>query len=65
MVASQLQIVDTLGFALASGIGGALVGLADQDVLTLSGALALVFLGAAATAMVGTVAARGVRVPVP
>ena len=37
---SNLQIADTLGFAIASGVGGALVGLADRGVLDLGPALA-------------------------
>ena len=60
LVTSNLQIADTLGFAIASGVGGALVGLAERGVLELGPALSIVFLLAAGAALLGTVAARGV-----
>lgn len=60
LVSSNLQIADALGFAIASGVGGALVGLADRDLVELGPALAVVFGLAAAAALVGVVAARGV-----
>jgi MFS family permease len=60
LVASRLQIADALGFALASGIGGALVGVADRGNLELGAALAIVFLLAGVAALIGMVAARGV-----
>ena len=53
LVASQLQIADTLGFALVGGVGGALVALADRTGLTLSAALALEFLFSLVAALVG------------
>jgi len=59
-VGSQLSIADALGIALASGVGGALVGLADRGSIGLSGALAVVFAGAVVMALAG--AARGSRV---
>lgn len=60
LVSSNLQIADALGFAIASGVGGALVGLADRGLVALGPALAVVFGLAAAAALVGVVAARGV-----
>jgi MFS family permease len=60
LVSSQLQMADALGFALISGIGGALVAVADHTALTLSQALVLQFSLAAAVAVVGALA--GVRV---
>ena len=59
-MSSHLQIADALGFTIASGVGGALVGLADRGVVDLGPALAVVFLLAAGAALVGTLAARGV-----
>jgi len=53
LVASQLQIADTLGFALLGGVGGALVALADRTSLTLSAALAIEFVFALVAAAVG------------
>ncbi len=53
LVASQLQIADTLGFALVGGVGGALVALADRTSLTLSAALAMEFVFALVAATVG------------
>jgi hypothetical protein len=35
LVSSQLQTADTLGFAMAGGVGGALVGLADRGLQSL------------------------------
>jgi MFS family permease len=66
LVASQLQIADTLGFALVGGVGGALVALADRTSLTLSGALALEFLFALIAALTGVaIAGRVDRSPAP
>jgi hypothetical protein len=54
-------MADALGFALISGIGGALVAVADHTGLTLSQALVLQFSLAAAVAVVGALAGARVR----
>lgn len=58
---SQLSVGDQLGFASTAAVGGALVGLADRGHLTLSHALVLSFAVSAGLALVGVVAAGGVR----
>jgi MFS family permease len=60
LVSSQLQMADALGFAVISGVGGALVALADHTALSLSEALVVQFALAAAVAVVGALA--GIRV---
>jgi hypothetical protein len=61
LVGSQLGVADALGFATIGAIGGALVGAADRGVLDLAPALALVFVLASATALVGAAVAPRVR----
>jgi hypothetical protein len=61
LVGSQLGVADALGFATIGAIGGALVGGADRGVLDLAPALALVFVLASATALVGAAVAPRVR----
>ena len=61
LVGSQLGVADALGFATIGAIGGALVGVADRGVLDLAPALALVFVLASATALVGAAVAPRVR----
>lgn len=61
LVSSQLQIADTLGFALISGIGGALVGLADRDVIGLASGLTVQFALALLAALAGAWIAGRVR----
>lgn len=56
----QLQLVDSLGFSLMGGIGGAIIAVADRTTFDLAPAIGLCFLLAVATALVGVVAARGV-----
>ena len=63
LVSSQLGIADALGFALATGFGGALIGLADHTRLELGAALALVFAASALVAVVGAAIASRVRAP--
>lgn len=61
LVSSQLQMADALGFAVISGIGGALVAVADHTGLTLSEALVVQFALAAAVSVVGALAGARVR----
>jgi hypothetical protein len=61
LVSSQLQMADALGFALISGIGGALIAVADHTTLSLSDALVVQFSLAAAVAVVGALAGARVR----
>lgn len=61
LVSSQLQMADTLGFAVVSGIGGAVVGVAERTALTLTAGLGALFLGAAAVALVGVAVGSRVR----
>jgi len=60
LVSSQLQMADALGFAVISGIGGALVALADHTAVTLPAALVAQFALALAVAVAGALA--GARV---
>jgi MFS family permease len=60
LVSSRLQIADALGYALASGVGGAIVGVADRGTFGLDVALVLTFGAAAAAAVLGLFAGRGV-----
>lgn len=63
LVAAQMNMADSLGFALMGGIGGAVVALADRTTLALSSAI-LVNIGLAALiAALGFAAARGVVTP--
>jgi MFS family permease len=61
LVSSQLQMADALGFAIISGVGGALIAIADHTTLTLSEALVVQFALAAAVAVVGALAGARVR----
>jgi MFS family permease len=63
LVSSQLGIADALGFALATGVGGALIALADDTRLELGAALALVFGASALVAVAGAAIASRVRAP--
>jgi MFS family permease len=65
LVGSQLGIADALGFAIATGVGGAVVGVADRTALSLSAALLIVFALAAAAAAVGAWIAPRVRTVSP
>lgn len=63
LVASQMNMADSLGFALMGGVGGAVVALSDRTSLALSSAI-LVNIGLAALiAALGFVASRGVVTP--
>lgn len=63
LVAGQMNMADSLGFALMGGVGGAVVALADRTAVELSSAI-LVNIGLAATvAALGFVASRGVVAP--
>jgi MFS family permease len=65
-VSSQLQIADTLGFALAAGVGGALVGVADRTAIRLAPMLVLELGLAAVVSVIGAVvAARAASRPAP
>jgi MFS family permease len=57
----QMQLVDSLGFSLMGGIGGAIIAFSDRSSFALSGAIGACFAMAVACALVGVVAARGVR----
>ena len=57
----QLQLVDSLGFSLMGGVGGAVVALADRTSLSLGAAIGSCFALAVATAVAGVVATRGLR----
>lgn len=60
-VSSQVQLTDALGFSLMGGIGGATIAFADRGSIALQSALVVNFALAALLALLGTVAARGVR----
>ena len=57
----QLQLVDSLGFSLMGGVGGAIVAVADRTSLGLTAAIGMCFALAVTASLVGVVAARGVR----
>ena len=60
LVSSQMNIADSLGFALMGGLGGAVVAFADRTSVSLSSAI-LFNMGLALTmATLGFIAARGV-----
>src|SRR5829696_7652493 len=65
LVSSQLQIADTLGFALVGGIGGALVALADRTALSLSTALAIELFIALGWALLGVAISGRVSAEAP
>jgi len=57
----QMQLVDSLGFSLMGGVGGAVVAFADRSAFALSSAIGVCFAMAIGCALVGIVASRGVR----
>jgi MFS family permease len=59
-IGGQLNLADSLGFALMGGIGGATVAVSDRTDWPLSHALGTNFLIAAILAALGIVASRGV-----
>ena len=59
-IGSQINLADSLGFALMGGIGGATVAISDRTDWPLSHALGTNFLIAAILAALGIVASRGV-----
>lgn len=61
LVSSQIHLADTLGFGLMGGIGGATIAVADRTDVDLATALGTNFALAAACAVLGMVASRGVR----
>lgn len=61
LVSSQVNLADALGFSLMGGIGGATVAIADRTDWSLTGAIGTNFGLAAALAVVGILASRGVR----
>ncbi|MEI6497147.1 MAG: MFS transporter [Actinomycetota bacterium] len=61
LVSSQVRLSESLGFSLMYGVGGAMVAVADRTALTLTAALAINFGLAAACAIAGIVASRGIR----
>ena len=61
LVSSQVRLSESLGFSLMYGVGGAMVAVADRTSLTLTAALAINFGLAAACAIAGIVASRGIR----
>jgi len=58
----QMQLVDSLGFSLMGGLGGAVVAYADRTSFALRDAIGVCFALAIACALIGAFAARGVRV---
>jgi MFS family permease len=61
----QMQLVDSLGFSLMGGVGGAVVAFADRSSFALSDAIGVCFGLAFACALLGAFAARGVRAATP
>ncbi|MCX6521265.1 MAG: MFS transporter [Actinobacteria bacterium] len=61
----QMQLVDSLGFSLMGGIGGAVVAFADRSSFALRDAIGVCFGLAFACAVLGAFAARGVRAATP
>jgi MFS family permease len=61
LVGSQLGIADALGFAIATAVGGAVIGLADHTTLALGPALVIVFGASAVVALIGAAIAPRVR----
>ncbi|MGD9704756.1 MAG: MFS transporter [Acidimicrobiia bacterium] len=60
LVSSQMNMADSLGFALMGGLGGAVVAFADRTSVSLSSAILFNMGLALAMAMLGFVASRGV-----
>ena len=60
-VGSQINLADSLGFALMGGVGGATVAVADRTSWRLDHALAVNFGLALVVAVLGAVASRGVH----
>jgi MFS family permease len=61
----QMQLVDSLGFSLMGGVGGAVVAFADRSSFALRDAIAVCFGLAFACALLGVMASRGVRAATP
>ena len=61
----QMQLVDSLGFSLMGGVGGAVVAFADRSSFALRDAIGVCFGLAFACALLGIFAARGVRAATP
>jgi len=62
---ASLQLSDTLGVALGTGVGGALVALADAQGRSVATGVALVFAASALAATLGVLAARRLPAQVP
>jgi MFS family permease len=60
LIGSQINLADSLGFALMGGLGGATVAVSDRTDWALSGALLTNFVVAAAIGILGFLASRGV-----
>ena len=60
-VSGQVRLIDSLGFSLGYGVGGAFIAAADREQIALVTALVLGFATAIAAAVVGLAASRGVR----
>jgi MFS family permease len=60
-VSGQVRLIDSLGFSLGYGIGGAFIAAADRGQIELVTALALGFAAALVAAGLGLAASRGVR----
>jgi hypothetical protein len=60
-VSGQVRLIDSLGFSLGYGIGGAFIAAADRGQIELVTALGLGFASAIAAAALGMAASRGVR----
>jgi MFS family permease len=62
VVSSQLTMADSLGFALMSGVGGAVVAFADRSSMTLSAAIVINLALAATCAVLGLLASARLTV---
>jgi hypothetical protein len=60
VIGSQINLADSLGFALMGGVGGATVAVADRTSWPLTNALFTNFALAAAIAVLGLIVSRGV-----
>ncbi len=60
-VSGQVRLIDSLGFSLGYGVGGAFIAAADRGQIALVTALVLGFATAVTAAVVGLAASRGVR----
>ena len=61
----QMQLVDSLGFSLMGGVGGAVVAFSDRTSFALRDAIGVCFALAIACALLGVFVARGVRSATP